>query len=131
MINMQAAVKSMKQRKDNAWKEEFSQQVDAAMDKLTTEETNVFVHAVFNAVCIDVAKGLQGAEDTVFFDAVAEIWEKVENENHKCYFNNSLYDGNETPWDPTKIPLCVLCAKKAQDMITYYGGKPGRIVAHV
>jgi hypothetical protein len=122
---MKIEKKKLEKKKLEMQREKFREGVEATISRLTQKEFNDLVHSIFNAVCVDVNKGLNGEEDTIFFDAIHKLFE----ETHKCYFSTK-YDGNETPWDPEKVPLCVLCAKKAHNMITYYGGRPGRIIAN-
>lgn len=94
---------------------EWAKRGDKLLSAMSAEDRNSVVSLVFNAVCHDVADGLTGEPDTVFFPVVNNMFEA----GHDCYFSEQ-YDGNETPFT-ADTPLCLICYVKVRNVLRACG----------
>ena len=88
----------------------------AVLESMSPDDQETIIAFVFNLVMEDVKAGLKGEEAEVFFEMIAEEFEKA----HKgCYFSDDV-DGNAVPFDnDTKV--CPLCAVKIRNVLLAFG----------
>jgi hypothetical protein len=63
-------------------------------------------------------------EDLHFFNKIEEFYEATEGD---CYFCDSHIDPLDTPYDPRKTPLCMMCRQKLANFVQALGLDPGKI----
>ena len=57
-----------------------------AMDALPQDQQEIIVHYLFGLILSDVQDGLAGEDHETFFEEIDDLYEKANENDHKCFF---------------------------------------------
>ena len=85
-------------------------------------EMEEYLEASWQLIIADLALSVEGEIDP---DPMSEEIMKIVMKGHDCYFGE-LVDGNETPFVRDETEVCLICARKVQNIMAAVAGKGGK-----
>ena len=82
----------------------------------------------------EISQGLEGEveyKDAPFFEIVNEAYKKYAPQGGGCYFCDKDIDGNEIPFDPDTVHMCLSCQLKVANFMKAFNIDPGVLFPHI